>query len=253
MKKLLVTSFIYLTLLFPALAQAIPFPGPGGVAGAAIVIGTPVALGTPVFTGGTPSSVSMVTTQNIVSGDLVVIGTAVRSNILRTYTGCTDGTNTYTQAAGANGGDASDTMNIWYKENAAAVSSGATITCTLNAAVTGASNGAFLFANRVTGILTSSSLDQTATNNTTAPTATVTSGTLSQSNEIAFGITGTWGASATVSAEGASYTNSGFINGVAGGLNLAYRIVAATTAQTYAPTWTGTSTVSTSIATYKGF
>lgn len=252
MKKIITSFFLWLTLACPLLAQSIPFPGPGNRP-VSVPIGNPVALGTPVFTGGTPSSVAMVTTQNIVSGDLVVIGTAVRSNILRTYTGCTDGTNTYVNATGAAGGDASDTMNIWYKENAAAVSSGATITCTFNAAVTGASNGAFLFANRVIGIITASSLDQTATNNSTAPTATVTSGTLAQSNEIAFGISGTWGTSATVSAEGASYTNSGFINGTAGGLNLAYRIVAATTAQTYAPTWTGVAVTSTSIATFKGF
>ncbi len=249
--------------LAPVLAGtiSIPFPGPGGVSGAAVPIGTPTLVGKFTSAAGTNVSTCVTPITNaIVAGDLVVNAVQIPSGTLRTVSSMSDGTNTYTLGVAIDDG-ANFRLEIWYKENATAVASG-NITATLSGTTSG-SNGIACEAAQVSGVLTSSSLDKTATQSANTLTPTVTTATLSTANQIGFGVSYT---SVTI---GGTYTQAtGFtsitspatinitgIDGSArGNVGWGYRIqTASTTAMTFAPIWVGaSSTTETAIATFKG-
>lgn len=211
-------------------------------------IGTPVTLGSAVTTGN-PSTLTLTTAANIVTGDLVVVATGCRSNAQRSVASVSDGTNTYTQAGTIN--DGANVFDIWYKENATAVLAGGTITATLNAAITGGGNGGVVQAYRVTGIAASSSLDKVATQAATTSTPSVASGTLTQASELAVGAASQWAATPTYTeSSGFTAVNSATSASLLS-TDMSYQIVAATTTVTFAPSWSGSGQCLTLIATFK--
>lgn len=251
MKKLLVAGFFHVALLCQALAQAIPFPGPGGVAGP-IVIGTPTSIGTVVSSNGNPATETITTTAAIVSGNLVVVAFTTASNPLRTITGVSDGTNTYVKAFAINDAGPFFDLEVWYKENAAAVSSSASLTATLSGTAAG-SNGFGGAAFQVSGIIASSSIDKTATQAAVTASPTATTAALAQANELVVGASYTADSTRTFT-EASGYTNLfNFIGGTTSRIGVGYKIVAATTAVTYNPTLSGSGTNQLGVATFKGF
>lgn len=210
-----------------------------GATSGVVPIGTPQSLGTSNASVGAVSTTTLVTTANIVAGDLVVVCVNMNTNNSVTAASVSDGTNTYTKAIGSGLYGGVSEATLWIKANAAAVSSGATITITLSAATTGTLNGFAVCAGRVTGLVTIPT-DKTSAGTAGAGTsATTTTAVLSQANEIG------WGGGGMIAASGTYSSASGFTN-----LNhtenltsntfaaLDYKIVAATTAITYTPTWT---------------
>lgn len=213
--------------------------------------GVPTSIGT-VNTAGNTSSIVITTTAAILAGNLVVVAVQIPSNALRTVSSVSDGTNTYSLAKSLNDG-ANYAVELWYCANAAAVNPGASLTITLSGATTG-SNGYAAQAFQVNGVALVSPLDVTSSQNATTASPTTTTATLAQSVEIAFGVSYRVVGTNTYT-EASGFTNldtTTTIGGSAGRAALAYRITAATTAVTYAPTWSGSAVTLTILATFKG-
>jgi hypothetical protein len=219
------------------------------------VITSPVSLGAAQGSA-SASSVALTTVAAIPAGSLVVVGVQVGFAAAQTITGVSDGTNSYTRAAGAMWDATGDFVtDLWYKENASAVSSSATLTATFSAASLGGTNVPIICAAYTTGILTASSLDKTNSGKQEPGTAYASgsTGTLTQAKEIAFGFMG-GSQNVTSITEGSGFTNinqklQGSGNNWGG--NLAYQIVNATTALNYQPT-VSSSFGGAVIATFKG-
>jgi hypothetical protein len=199
-------------------------------------IGTPVKIGTTNTSISAVSSNTITTTAAIPAGSLAVVGICI--NIGVTASSVSDGTNTYTKAETTGLVSSSNESSIWYCLNVAAVANGATITVNYSGSGTGQVS---LFAAYVSGIVTTSGLDQIAQNTaTTSSSVTATTPSLSQSQEICFGA-GQDVATSTYTYSGAS----GFTNLYTGGPGSAtinntafdYSTTNATTAISYAPTW----------------
>lgn len=144
-----------------------------------MAIGIPVSLGS--VAAGSASSAALNAAANIVAGDLVVVFVTI-FNDTTTVSSISDGTNAYVfRDAISNPGNCRN--EVWYRENAAAVTSPV---ITVNFA--GSATTPSISAVRVTGIQTASSADQAAhgqglaSSFTAGPTAT-----LAQANEIALG------------------------------------------------------------------
>lgn len=225
-----------------AMAQNGPIIGPKPLPFANLAIGVPQSLGTSSVNGAT-----MTTSAPILANNLVIVCTWGESS--GAPTAVSDGTNTYTEATSFLVGS-TEPSSMWYKANAAAVTSGATITVTYSASITDNVMTAYQVAN----IQTVSPLDKTAANgNGSSGTSTATTSTLSQKNEIAAGCSGGAAASALAynGASGFSQINNKIISlfGTAGD----YEIVTATTAVSYSPSWSGGSPASAAlVATFKG-
>lgn len=244
---------------FAAVAQiGLPFPGPGGVS-ALPAIGTPVSLGCQVGPGNAQTSTTLTTAAAIPSGTLAVVGVFTPFGVAGTVSSVSDGTNSYTQAAHytwdlANGG----IYDLWYKANASAVSSSASLVVSYSTTTSpSAQNPPVICAAYVSGVISTSPLDKTAvniTNNGTAYSSTST-GTLSQTNEIAFAMLGSYNASHTIT-EGSGFTNiNSGVQGVANWFTgrMAYRITSATTALNYQPSTSVNTYGGIALGTFKGF
>ena len=220
-------------------------------------IGVPASLGA---TGndalGAVASFSHTTTAAIVAGDLVVIGVLVGSNYSVTVASVSDGTNSYTKLD-TTGIFTATEVSLWYKENASAVASSATITATFSVATTGASNYSAIAVARVTGIAASSSADkfQHASGGTVA-SVTATTAALTQAKQMAFGTAAYFNGSHVVY-NGAS----GFTNIVAGSSTTNVRVeldyqgtLFSTGAVSYVPTFASSVTrLGGVVGTFKGF
>lgn len=233
-----------------------PIPGPGGRSSGTTIIAAPTTLGSSLSSAAARSSWSLTTISAIPAGALVIVCTQALFNAAQTISSVSDGTNAYA-AAVTNAYDAGTQLlsACWIKENAAAVSSGATITVTFSAA-TGA-QPSIINAAYVTGTLSASSLDKTNSGLTSGGTAYAsgTTGVLAQTNEIAFGFVGMYNANASVT-EGAGFTAVNTTSQGSGGFfqsKFSYQIVAATTALNYQPSANIATFGKTLIATFKGF
>jgi hypothetical protein len=226
--------------------------------GAPPAIGTPVSLGCALGSAGA-SSVTLTTTAAIPLGALVVAGVQVGFAATQTISSISDGANTYSAAVGATW-DATGAFvtGLWQKANAAAVSTSASLTATFSAASSSGTNVPVICAAYVTGIQATTPLDKTASGKTEPGTAFASgsTGTLTQSNEIAFGFVGAYSNCTSVT-EGSGFTTispspklQGSGNQWCG--NLASKTVAATTALNYQPTLTS-SFGAALIGTFKGF
>ena len=145
-------------------------------------IGVPSTLGTANTTTSTATSLSVTTTGAIVAGNLVVVAITNFSRNSATVTGVSDGTNTYTQW---NLGAVFGTQSFWFKNNATAVSSGATLTITLSGAV---GVNSYILA-QVAQVSGASTEDTGSENSNIGPgQPTITSNALATANEIVFGL-----------------------------------------------------------------
>jgi len=216
----------------------------------AIGIPTNNSIGSVVSPSGNTASITITTTANIVTGDLVVVAFAVASNPLRTVSSVSDGTNTYTRAFAINDAGPFYNLEVWYKENAAAVSPGASLTATLSG-LTAGSNGYGAAAFRVTGILASGSLDKTATQAAVTSAPTATTAALVQPVEIAIGASYTADSTRTYT-EASGFTNLfNFVGGATSRIGIGFKIVSSAAAVTYNPTLSGSGTNQLGVATFK--
>lgn len=254
MKRFFASALAALFFVSQAAAQGLPFPGPGMPAKP--VIGTPASLGSGQSSSST--TVTMTTSADIPAGSLVVVGVSFNKGSSIAVSSVSDGTNSYTLARTStwNAGPGR-VLELWYKQNASAVSSGATITATAN--TSSSSNLNMICAAYVTGVQTSSSLD--AVNSTVYSPGTAyasgSTGTLAQANEIAFGLAGGYtAASATVVTEGSGFTQIVERQQGSGSqefIHLARQIVSATTALNYQPSLSVTAYGASIISTFKGY
>lgn len=212
-----------------------------------MAIGAPSSIGSVTSAAANTSTIVITTTAAIVVGNLVVVAIQVPSNTLITVSSVSDGTNSYSLAVAKND-SANYDLEIWYKANAAAVSSGASLTATLSGATTG-SNGYGAEAVQVAGIYPVTPLDQIASQNSTTASPTVTTSALAAPNEIAIGASFQNGGTRTYT-EDAGFTN---LFNLAPGNTLragvGYKLV--TSAPTYAPTFSGSNGNQTVVATFK--
>lgn len=220
-------------------------------------IGTPVSLGASQPLTGAQSSVTLTTSAAIPAHTLVVVGVVTAFSAAQTVTGVSDGTNTYAQAVTAAWDASGDfVIDIWYKKDAAAVSTSASLTATFSStSVVGSVNGPVISAAYVANVQLASPLDKTNSGKQEPGTAYAsgTTGTLSQYKEIAFGFVGGFSNITSVT-EGSGFTQiNEFIQGGGNnwGAHLAYKNVLVTTALNYQPTLSS-SFGAALIATFKG-
>lgn len=247
--------FGWVLALFLAVAsasQAQFFTPPLGVSNAIVVVGIgSSSVSTAV------SSQTITTTAAINAGDLVVVAIGVVQPSGISVSSVSDGTNTYTKAvSGFNVSTFLDT-EIWYKANAAAVGSGATITATLSTTTSGSPG--VMAAARVTDTVPVSPLDKTNHTEYTSGSllASGTTGALSQAKEVAFGVAYLYNVgSQTTLTESSGFTNLvAYTQGTSPfvAMNFAYQVTSATTALNYSPTPSQAVTgAGSNIATFKG-
>lgn len=211
----------------------------------------PVNISAPVSIG-TNGANTLTTTANINAGDSVFVqimffnGAGVKS-----VSSVSDGTNSYIKLVGANDGSGGSAwgQEVWWKANATAVGSGATITVSWTG---GNPTNTTVNAATVTGLI-AAPLDQNPAGvfNASTNTPTVPTGALAQSVELVLGFNGSFRASN-------SETNSGFTNvNHTGGANtgtqyMDYVITSTSSSVTDQPVWTGTAgEVFTMVASFK--
>lgn len=217
-----------------------------------MAIGTPTSIGTSISSNSDGTSVAFTTNANALVGNVIIVTTQNTSGgaTTKSVTSITDSAgNTYAAAAGStttNGGFRPNN-EIWYAVVTSQLNSGSTITVNYNTTGTGG-NGIGVQAVQVSG-LSASPLDKTATYTTPATTTTtVTATTLSQADEIVFVASSYHYQSNSTFTEESGYTTLinratiGTSLGAAVVMCLSYKIVAATTAPTYATgaIWGGT-------------
>lgn len=154
-----------------------PSPPPPGT------IGTPVTIGSAGSSPGAYSNFSTPTTTAIIAGDIVGVCVGINSTNTVSVSSITIGGNTLTRDKQQVISPNSD-IELWHVSNAAAVSSGTSISVGLSGS-TGASSGVSIVAAQVSGV---STLDQIGgASGTTAASLTATTPALSQATELAFG------------------------------------------------------------------
>lgn len=254
MKRFFAAALAALLFASQAAAQGLPFPGPGMPAKP--VIATPTSLGSTVLSASARSSATHTTTAAIPAGSLAFVAVFAPFGSAKTISSISDGTNSYSSAVtNAYDGSTQLVAAIYYKENASAVSSSATITVTFSGNTL--AQPTVITAGYTTGIITSSSLDKTNSGTTSAGTAYASgsTGTLTQANEIAIGFIGEYNASVTIT-EGSGFStlnNPRQGSGSNFNANLAYQIVSATTALNYQPSTSANTYGKVLIATFKGY
>jgi hypothetical protein len=204
------------------------FFGSAGV----VPIGTPISLGTN-SSAASIGSLTITTGTNIQAGDLVVIAIAA-DNGANDVSGVSDGTNTYARAQSGLFNSVLD-GELWYKCNAAAVSSGASLTVSFSVNSTATA----IAASRISGITPTSCLDvapSATINNAATTSCSIASGTLAKANEILVGYVYANGGPAIT--EGAGFNTISNVT-IGGNIALDYasQTVAATGSKTYAPTF----------------
>lgn len=210
-------------------------------------IGTPVSLGT--VADATAFTTRTLSTLTVPAGALilVVLMDSEGSCCLPVSVADSAG-NTYTALTTVPNSSTNLQTKAFYTCNAAALSSG-TITGTF---ATSDPVLKTMHASYTTGIATASCADNQPT--PTAATSTspsITTGALAQADEIVFGYVGVESGSSVVFTEGAGFTQ---VSQTAPSdlLNVAYDIVAATTAVTYAPSMDGSRHWGAGAITFKG-
>jgi hypothetical protein len=157
-------------------------------------IGAPTSLGS--HSSATASSApTLTTTAPIIAGNLIVVATTgYYSSGTPAASSLSDGTNTYVKANEINCNPSStnhELVDIWYAENVAAVSSGATITATFSANV----QYWTVAATQISGVAKTNALGATPAGfcSGSSITPTISTGSLAYSNEVVVGILDTWG------------------------------------------------------------
>jgi hypothetical protein len=225
---------------------------PGFIPNCGFVFG-PIIKTAAVFSAsvGSVTQFTTTTTTNIPAGSLSVIVVGVNSSNSVTVSSVSDGTNSYTSAVTQSQNGGVGQTSLWYVANAKAVASGATITVTFSGN-TGAVGQSGIIAAAVSGAMTTTPLDKTASGSAASNTVTVASGALTLPSEIIFG-----GNFENNSASPTYTTPSGFTNianvntGGNGSIAMDYQIVSGTSSVSYAPSWSTGSSIGACVATFK--
>jgi len=180
-------------------------------------------------------------TAPIFAGDLVVIGVGGSVAAPVTINSVSDGTNTYVKAVSQQCTDTDCDTGIWYKENAAAVSTGTNITVTYS---TAPNASAAIYATRYPNGLTSGSLDVTNKSAGTTVPCSVASGTLASANEYVFAYSHhETAATPYLGAVNFAKLANGSANSNSQGHALDVATPTSTTSITYTPSWTSPGTI----------
>ena len=225
-----------------------PLLFPLAVFGASGGISTPTSLGSTIQTRNGLTTVALTTTAAIPAAAAVIVAAGNVTGTAVTVSSISDGTNTYTKAGGG-AATASTDAEIWYKTNASAVGSGATITVTFSGALD--TNAAYVAAFYVTSL---SAVDKAPA---VSSTTSISTGTLAQATELIVGtMCGFLNASSPTYNEASGFTNLASLNIAAGNhvsAGLGYQLVSSTNSVTYNPTWTNAANQqSTDVVSFKG-
>lgn len=169
------------------------------------LFGTPQTIG--ANSRSTSGTTLTITTSNaIASGDLVAVCVLVTgTSSAPTVSGVSDGTNTYTAGGSPFAVSSNTSLQIWYKTNASAVSSSASLTATFGTA-NSAVMAAFHVASTPTGV---GSFDKSNGSSTSSSDSASVSVTPAQSHELYAGCSSTTTGTSTVNAYSGA---SGFTN-----------------------------------------
>lgn len=193
-------------------------------------IGTPVSLGVNGNTSGS-TNLTITTTSAISSGDLAFVFVGVYTN--QVVSSVSDGTNSYTKAGAYsynNGGYLN--CELWYKSNCSAVSSGATITISYGG--TASYWGAVAGKCTITPNPSVVDISPVWTGiNGTSPS--VSTGTLSNANELVLGCVYSWNTTAPTY-PGAFSSLDSVTTSVNRFTGVAYDVVSSTGSVTFNPT-----------------
>jgi len=218
--------------------------------------GTPVlsSLGSASSGAAGVSTGTMTTSAAIVAGNTAGFAVTLNFNNGVSIVSVSDGTNSYARAAASGLIGSVSRAEIWTKDNAAAVASGATVTVTLSAAGTGGGDGFGIVGFQVSNLLTTGSLDQAAgTGAANVSTQTATTAALAQANEIAIGA-GWDGNSSLTYTVPSGFTNAANIP-VAGGNGrevVDYKVTSTTAAVAYQSSWSASNDrLAIAVATFK--
>ncbi len=224
--------------------------------GSAPSLSAPTLVGSTTLATAPTASFTITTSAAVAAGSLLVIYVAWGSTATPSVSTISDGTNSYATAASLKVTSGTNVQSeIWYVANAAAVASGATITITMTGAGSGGSEGTIAYCYQVANAALASPFDIAASSVTNTTTPSVATGTLAQVSEIVFGASYNNNGSGVTYTEASGFTNLTSRTGSVGQcFGLGYKITAATTTVTYAPTWSGVAAVNmtTQAAAFKG-
>jgi hypothetical protein len=245
-------QFVVITLLTTgilAYAQVGPLVGMGPLPRATVSrCSVPTSLGASISASGAGSSATVTTSGNIVAGAAVFIVVGMNTTNSVTPSSVSDGTNTYSE-----GPEVAQTLtnaSIWYKFNASAVSSGATVTINFSGA-SGTANDTSVAIAQSTGCV--GVYDKHGTGaGTSTPITTTSTGTLSSATELAIGGAVVQGSSSAYSATSPFINVNSAVNTSPGyGVALDYESLSATTAITYTAAWTSPTRLVAVVATFE--
>lgn len=197
-----------------------------------MAIGTPsVVADFPTTTGGVG-----VTTNDCPAGNLIVV-LPYCDNLNGTVTSVTDSAgNIYSKAIATTTQAGQFTASIWYAANCLHLPAGGTVH------IIGVPTAIDMTVYFVTGANGGLDLTNSTVINTNVTTLSLATGTLSQADEIIIGLVAPANSPASPTASGFTQYDGAY------GF---YKIVAATTTQTFTPVWTGAAHASAVIATFK--
>ena len=215
-------------------------------------ITAPVALGT--FTRGqvgATNQFTFTTSAAIPVGTLALVAIGMNgAGTPVTVSSVSDGVNNYTRATSTNSG--SDLVELWYVANAAARASGSTITITFSATYGGSGYGTASAA-YVPNVATVTPLDKIAAQATTGTTPSISTGTLTNANEIVIGVSFNDDSNPSFTEDaGNGWTNTNLTGSAAGSRSaLSYIIVSTTASKSWAPVWGTSGTLLSLLASFK--
>lgn len=194
-----------------------------------MTIPTPVTLGSTSAAAGS-ATLALTTLVDAPAGSLIFVSAAW--NTSAAISSCADSAgNTYTADTVANPPGGYE-QRSFYSNASVDLPAGSTITVTYSATT----NVKVLQAFAVNGVTTNSASDKGVVAVGTSVSPSASTGVLVQAAEIIFASVGIAGGTATVTGEGSGFTSLGSVASGTIGLHSAYKIVAATTTVTYAPT-----------------
>lgn len=213
----------------------------------------PIALGQAIVLNANPVTTTI--THSAPTGATIIVGCQVVNASSLTVTSVSDGTNAYSKIVGGYSSASVMDSELWYSTNVSALSIGTNIKCNFSSTPSGSIEYSAVVAAYVTN-LAASPLDKsngTAFSSSSSP-ASGSTGTLSQTDEVAFGLLSVArGASFSIT-EAPNFTtliNVGVTGTTFQNINLAYQYTNATTALNYQPTLSGASQGWALIATFK--
>lgn len=248
MRKLFGAAF-GIAFLFLSFANAteITLTGAGSVG--IVPIGTPSQLGFN-STGTTYDTNPLsITGANIPANSTVVVFTGAFNNQDGTsanpISGVSDGTNSYSLAVAASNG-VNAFYQIWYFYYSSASPS-----TTITTSFSKINRLKVISAVSISGVITPSPVDKTASSGGTGTSASTVSGVLSTSNQIVFA--GSFIDGGTSYSPGSGFTNAyNNTNSASQRFTIDYQKVSSTSSVTHADSWTGSAIWNDVLATFKG-